>query len=81
MKQITIDGNNFSDEEEFYAEIDRLLTKDLDWKTCHPSNASMVKDCISNAKDRTGKTLFDIIVDEILDSDDTGHRCKLTVKE
>lgn len=41
----------------------------------------MVKDCISNAKDRTGKTLFDIIVDEILDSDDTGHRCKLTVKE
>ncbi len=36
MKQITIDGNNFSDEEEFYAEIDRLLTKDLDWKHAIP---------------------------------------------
>jgi RNAse (barnase) inhibitor barstar len=39
MKQITIDGNNFSNEEEFYTEIDKLLTKDLSWKTGHNLNA------------------------------------------
>ena len=35
MKQIVIDGNNFSDEEGFYDEINRLLTRDLTWKTGH----------------------------------------------
>ncbi len=39
MKQITIDGNNFSTEEEFYTEIDKLLTKDLRWKPGHNLNA------------------------------------------
>lgn len=34
-KKIIIDGNNFSDMEGFYDEIDRLITKDLDWKTGH----------------------------------------------
>lgn len=33
--EIIIDGNNFSDLEGFYDEIDRLLTKDLGWKTGH----------------------------------------------
>lgn len=32
-KKITIDGMHFSTLEEFYDEIDRLLTKDLTWKT------------------------------------------------
>jgi len=39
MKQITIDGNNFSSEEEFYAETDKLLTRDLGWQTGHNLNA------------------------------------------
>ena len=39
MKQITIDGNKFSNEEEFHQEMDRLLTKDLGWKTGHNLNA------------------------------------------
>lgn len=33
--EIIIDGNSFSDLEGFYDEIDRLLTKDLGWKTGH----------------------------------------------
>lgn len=33
--EIIIDGNNFSNLEGFYDEIDRLLTKDLGWKTGH----------------------------------------------
>ena len=33
MKKIIIEGNNFSDLEGFYCEIDKLLTKDLTWKT------------------------------------------------
>ena len=36
---LTIDGLNFSDLEGFYDEIDRVLTKDLDWKTGHNLNA------------------------------------------
>lgn len=36
---IIINGNNFSDIEGFYDEIDRVLTKDLDWQTGHNYNA------------------------------------------
>ena len=39
MREIIINGNNFSDLEGFYSEIDRILTKDLDWKTGHNLNA------------------------------------------
>ena len=39
MKQIVIDGNNFSDIEGFYCEMDKLLTRDLTWKTGHNLNA------------------------------------------
>lgn len=39
MKTFILDGNNFSDMEGFYTEIDRLLTKDLEWKTGHNLNA------------------------------------------
>ena len=35
MKEFIIDGNNFNDLEGFYCEIDKLLTKDLEWKTGH----------------------------------------------
>ncbi|MBO4580397.1 MAG: barstar family protein [Clostridiales bacterium] len=39
MKTIVIDGNNFSNEEGFYGEIDRLLTSGLDFKTGHNLNS------------------------------------------
>lgn len=36
---ITINGDNFSDLETFYDEIDNVLTKDLDWQTGHNLDA------------------------------------------
>jgi len=36
---IIINGDNFSDLESFYNEIDRVLTKDLDWDTGHNLDA------------------------------------------
>ena len=37
--KVVIDGNNFSTLDGFYDEIDRLLTKDLKWKTGHNLDA------------------------------------------
>ncbi|MGE5411585.1 MAG: barstar family protein [Clostridiales bacterium] len=41
MKKIIaiIDGNNFSDLESFYVEVDRVLTKDINFKTGHNLDA------------------------------------------
>ncbi|QIB69431.1 Barstar (barnase inhibitor) [Aminipila butyrica] len=39
MKSFIIDGNNFSNLDGFFCEIDKLLTKNLDWKTGHNFNA------------------------------------------
>lgn len=39
MKEFVLDGNNFSDLEGFYTEIDKLLTRDLNWKTGHNLDA------------------------------------------
>ena len=39
MKSIIIDGNNFSNEEEFYDEIDQLLTGDINFCTGHNLDA------------------------------------------
>ena len=36
---IIINGDNFSDLKSFYDEIDRILTKDLDWQTGHNLDA------------------------------------------
>lgn len=36
---IIINGDDFSDLESFYNEIDRVLTKDLDWETGHNLDA------------------------------------------
>lgn len=33
LKVFILDGNNFSDIEGFYNEIDKILTKNLGWKT------------------------------------------------
>lgn len=37
--QITIEGKNINDLESFFVEMDRILTKDLDWETGHNLNA------------------------------------------
>lgn len=39
MKTFLLDGNNFFSMEGFYDEIDKLLTKNLQWKTGHNLNA------------------------------------------
>jgi len=40
MEQIIVlNGNNFSNEEGFYNEVDKVLTKNLDWKTGHNFSA------------------------------------------
>lgn len=39
MKEITIDGSKFDNIEGFYIEVDRVLTKDLEWQTGHNLNA------------------------------------------
>ena len=129
-REFIIDGNKFCDMEGFYCEIDRLLTKDLTWKTghnldafndllrggfgvheynepilfiwknykkslkdfgykatvkhyekmaaiCHPSNVADVQNLLNDAKNKTGKTLMDLIVEVILDTNNSGHDCKL----
>lgn len=38
-RTITIDGTNFLNIDEFYDEIDQLLTKNLTWKTGHNMDA------------------------------------------
>ena len=39
MKTFILDGNNFSEMEGFYSEIDKLLTKNLERQTGHNLNA------------------------------------------
>lgn len=39
IKTFILDGNNFSDKEGFFNEIDKLLTKNLTWKTGHNLDA------------------------------------------
>ena len=133
-KEFIIDGNNFNTLDEFYDEIDKLLTKDLTWKTghnldafndllrggfgvheygepilikwlnynksksdfgykstilyyknilkkCHPTNIEYIKNKIKDAKLNKGETLMDIIIEIILDTDNSGHDCKLEIIE
>lgn len=107
---ITIDGAKFSTVEEFYDEIDRLLTRDLTWRTGH--NLDAFNDLlrggfgvheygqgldirwVNAAKSRRdfgyfrnrrekeeGKTLFDLLVEIILDTDNSGHDCTLVFED
>jgi len=48
---------------------------------CHPSNVEHIKKLLNDAKRGKGKTLLDIIVEIIKDSDDTGHDCILETDE
>lgn len=108
--QIVIDGEKFSTLEEFYDEMDCLLTRNLSWSTGH--NLDAFNDLlrggfglheygqgldirwINAAKSRRdfgyfrnrreqekGQTLFDLLVEIILDTDDSGHDCNLTLEE
>jgi len=45
MRELILDGNKFSDLEGFYIEMDKLLTKDLDWETGH--NLDALNDLLS----------------------------------
>ena len=47
----------------------------------HPSNRNHVKLLLEEAKQHIGKTLMDIIIEIILDTDNTGHDCKLETDE
>lgn len=134
MKEIIIDGKNFDDEEGFYREIDKLLTRNLNWKTghnlnafndllrggfgvheygealritwvnasksrmdlgydvtiehwekilkvCHPTSREHVEKKIWDARNHVGQTLFDIIIEIIIDSNETGHFCALEIRD
>lgn len=128
-REFIIDGKNFDNIEGFYDEVEKVFTKDLDWKIgrnldafndilrggfgmhddepirilwinfskskmdlgynatvkfhkcclkiCHKTNIAMVKERIKNAKNNKGKTLLDMIVDIIKDTDNSGHNCLL----
>ena len=52
---------------------ERMLDK------CHPTNISRVQNLLEDAKNNKGKTLMDIIVEIILDTNDSGHDCKLEI--
>ena len=131
---IVIDGANFSTLDEFYTEMERILTGDLGWRPgrsldafndllrggfgvheygqpldvrwvrseksrrdlgyaeterywtqllgrCHPSNRERVQEKLDAARRGEGKTLFDMLVDIILDSGDSGRQRTLTLDE
>ena len=44
-------------------------------------NRKRVEQKLQNAKESKGKTILDMIVDIILDSDNTGHYCQLEMEE
>lgn len=122
-KEIIIDGNRFDNIEEFYNEVDRVLTRNLKWKTghnldafndllrggfgiheygepivitwenankskndlgykatvkhyenmlktCHPTNIDYVRGLLKSAKQEKGDTLFDIIVEIIIEHEE-----------
>lgn len=50
-------------------------------KKCHPLNRENVEKKLQEADSCKGKTILDIIIDIILDTDDSGHRCKLEIEE
>lgn len=101
--KIVIDGSKFSTLDGFYTEIDKLLTKNLNWQTGHNLDAfndllhggfgahdygqPLEIHWLHSEKSRkdlsiiqnyfTKQTYFEIIVDIILDIDNSGHDCTL----
>ncbi|MCI8422305.1 MAG: Barstar (barnase inhibitor) [Lawsonibacter sp.] len=109
-RKLIIDGAKFSTLEEFYDEMDRLLTRDLTWRTGHNLDAfndllrggfgvheygeALDIHWVNAAKSRRdfgyfrnqsererGQTLFDLLVEIIQDTDNSGHDCILTLEE
>lgn len=48
-------------------------------RKCHPSNISHIKNLLTDAQKQQGQTLLDIIVEIILDTDNSGHDCQLEI--
>lgn len=94
-QEFIIDADNFSDLEGFYNEIDRLLTKDLSWKTGHNLDAfndllrggfgvhkygepiTLIWKNFKKSKRELGIELIEMIMEIILDCDNSGHDCIL----
>ena len=97
MKTFILDGNNFSDMEGFYNEIDRLLTNDLSWKTGHNLNAFSDLLCggfgvheynepitirwinFRKSKEALGNEMVLILLEKMLDCDDSDHDVKVEI--
>lgn len=114
-REFIIDGSKFNDLEGFYCEIDKLLTKDLTWKTGHNLDAfndllrggfgvheygepillrwinfEKSKQCLGyeakvqhyemDAEKHSGATVLDLIIEIILDTNNSGHDCKLEIE-
>lgn len=50
---------------------EKILTR------CHPANIPHFQNLLISAKNKTGQTLMDIIVEIILNTNDSGHDCEL----
>ena len=50
-------------------------------KKCHPTARDKVKKKLQDSINGKGKTILDEIIDSILDTNNTGHWCKLEIKE
>lgn len=132
--EIILDGNNFSNMDEFYDEIKAVFTKDYDdyvgrnldafndllrggfgvfeygtpltikWLNadksredlgyeatalqyekaiakCPEESKPFIQEKIDMARAGKGQTLFDLIVEIILDTEDSGHDCELILEE
>ena len=97
MKTFILDGNNFSNMEGFYCEIDKLLTKNLQWKTGHNLNA--FNDLLrggfgvheynepitirwinfDKSKEALGDEMVLILLEIMLDCDDSDHDVKVEI--
>ncbi len=97
MKTFILDGNNFTDMEGFYNEIDKLLTKNLQWKTGHNLNA--FNDLLrggfgvheyneqitirwinfDKSKESLGDKMVLILLEIMLDCDDSDHDVKVEI--
>ncbi|MBQ7113569.1 MAG: barstar family protein [Clostridia bacterium] len=97
MKTFILDGNNFTDMEGFYSEINKLLTKNLHWKTGHNLNA--FNDLLrggfgvheynepitirwinfNKSKEALGDEMVLILLEIMLDCDDSDHDVKVEI--
>ena len=73
MKKIVIDGNRFDDEESFYNEIDRLLTRNLTWKTGHNLDAFNDLLCGGFGFHEYGEELIIVWVNALKSKTDLGY--------